>query len=741
MSRKAENTMCTRIFQEGRKRFGLLLLLGLCGLFTACGDTPQAVPDSGENQIYGYSLIFRDIPDPDEALRESGILAEHKDCQVLERYRAYQGNCIYRYLVFTDENYSYFEQCLQIFRKDSWTWEQTRISGTGWVEGRSVAITSVVGATDEGVFLEIIDFHAEDGEQRYLGFFDGIEGKLLMEWPKEADNTLVCQGQEINFVNSLAGTVYSYDVDGRQRGLITLDGFLEEGIVNPATENTIWYGGSRDGLRLWKDSRKSSSYELITVVAPYEARVACDPEGNLYFADAQAIWTQEKQPRKIMSFLESGYQLEKLYSIQAMEDGDLQCYVSVDGTLCLLELHRDTHEQTSEQKEIILYGAQNDIFLTQLITRFNRRNPQYHITFLESGEFSRIPAEIATGQGPDLLILSSSEAAEYARHGYIRSMEGIIEEPALFLDAAMENGRIDGITYGIPYCCTLDFPVFSTALVGNRSSWTVEEMMQLIEESDAEILFWYFSDPNAFQIVTEYGLYDNDNTDYIDWEKRESHLDEAPFARLLEFAKKYGDTGEYDMSEILSLTASGKIAGVAISLHRLGELDYAENFFSGRASYIGYPTSGGKRGIYTRAQCLYVNQATEQLEGITEFFRFMLSDEAQKLCVADGMCYQIPVRLSTIAYLTEQEQAKAKNPGEYGIGPISWLEDGLNESQQQVLVELLDQATPYNFYALEIYDILYEELDPYFQGNRSLEEAVAILDSRVQVYLNEKGAR
>lgn len=263
--------------------------------------------------------------------------------------------------------------------------------------------------------------------------------------------------------------------------------------------------------------------------------------------------------------------------------------------------------------------------------------------------------------------------------------------------------------------------------------------MQVIGESDAEILFWYFSEPNAMAIVTEYGLYDNENADYIDWAKGESHLAEEPFIRLLEFAGEYADTGEYGTEEVLPMLQDGRIAGARISLWKLGMLDYAENFFPGGTSYIGYPDCSGGRGIYARTQCIYVNQATEQMEGITEFFRFLLSEEAQRLCVADGECYQLPVRLSTISYLIEQEQTKAEKPGEYGTGSISWLEDGLDEGQLETLQELLDQARPYKFYAMEIEDILYEELTPYFQGARSVEETVAILDNRVQLYLDERG--
>lgn len=726
-------------WQTGRRYLCLLLLPGLCGLFAACGASSQAVPDFAENQIYSYSLEFRELPDPEEALYESGVLDGHEDCQVMERKRIYQDGRIYRYLVFIEEEDFYYDTCLQIFSEDTWAWEQIQIPTSGWLEDRSISVLSMVGATGEGVFLKIADYAAEENRS-YLGFFDGTAGSCLMPWPEETEDAFVCQDQEgkIYFADSGTGTIHIFDSKGKRLRTAVLDGFLKEGVINPATGGMLWYGGARDSLRLWKDIDKSVSYESVSKVAPYETQIACDQAGVLYYGDAQALWVQEEQPRQILSFAQRGYLLEELCSLQVQEDGSLGGYVCMDGSLYRMRLIREEAGAASQQQEIVLDGG-GDIFLEQIVTRFNLRYPQYHITFLESGEELRIQTEIAVGQGPDLFTLSSFSGAEYARNGYIRDLEGIVEDSSLFLEAAMECGRFNGVTYGIPYGCSIKFPVFSEEIAGNRQSWTVEEMMQVIGESDAGILFWYFSEPNAMAIVTEYGLYDNDNTDYIDWKKGESHLAEEPFIRLLEFAGEYGDTGEYGTEEALAMLRSGRIAGAEISLWKLGMLDYAENFFPGRTSYIGYPNCSGEGGVYVRSQCIYVNRATEHMEGITEFFRFLLSEEAQRLCAADGECYQLPVRLSTISYLAEQEQAKAEKPEEYGTGSLSWLEDGLDEGQLETLQELLDRARPYKFYAMEIEDILYEELKPYFQGTRSVEETVTILDNRVQLYLDERG--
>ena len=170
-------------------------------------------------------------------------------------------------------------------------------------------------------------------------------------------------------------------------------------------------------------------------------------------------------------------------------------------------------------------------------------------------------------------------------------------------------------------------------------------------------------------------------------------------------------------------------------------MDYADTFFEGKASYVGYPTSTGKKGVYVRADCLYVNQATDQLEGVREFLRFMLTEEAQKLCVAGGESFILPVRLDAIYHLVELDQRKEENPCTYEDGYVIWQEDGLDQEQLKTLEKLLEQAQPYKFNAMELGSIMEEELAPYFSGDRSLEKTVEILDSRIQVYLDERGPR
>lgn len=61
-----------------------------------------------------------------------------------------------------------------------------------------------------------------------------------------------------------------------------------------------------------------------------------------------------------------------------------------------------------------------------------------------------------------------------------------------------------------------------------------------------------------------------------------------------------------------------------------------------------------------------------------------------------------------------------------------------SEQQAEEFRFLIENSRPANWYALDIQDMLYEELAPYFDGQRSSKEVSEILNNRVQVYLDER---
>ena len=300
---------------------------------------------------------------------------------------------------------------------------------------------------------------------------------------------------------------------------------------------------------------------------------------------------------------------------------------------------------------------------------------------------------------------------------------------------------LQGRQFGIPYECRLRFATYSRELTGDRDSWTLDEMMEAVRNSGAEVLQCGAS---GRDIVLEYGLYDNDNRKFIDWEKGESHLNEAPFLELLAFAKEYADREEHSGNpytdpdtRLLEGKAAAKVP--VVDVDRLEGLNGLYASFQGKPAYIGFPREEGN-GVYVLSRNFYVSSLTKQREGCKAFLDFILSEEVQKDYVEFGNSdtaaskgASLAVSLSALErsiQLKKQERDSGKG-GRLTEEGIEYSGKGLSEEQEAAFRFLLENARPANWRVQEIEGMVYEELAPYFAGQRRAEEAAGMLHNRV----------
>lgn len=246
-----------------------------------------------------------------------------------------------------------------------------------------------------------------------------------------------------------------------------------------------------------------------------------------------------------------------------------------------------------------------------------------------------------------------------------------------------------------------------------------------------------------------YYIYLNDNKTFIDWENGKSHLTEEPFLDLLEFAKEHADDGQHTWENDAEAVKEGKMIAVnptvSGGLYNFDYLSRLENTFLGEPAHLGYPRSEGN-GIYVRPRLFLLNVRSDNREGAEIFLRYLLSEETQMRLVEFSVddfppgvgevgaeMPNLAVRLSALERSIELGLQKGPNSLVYNL-----FHDGLTEEQAQWLHFLIENARPGNFYVQEIESIIYEELEPYFQGQRTAEDAARILDNRVQLYLDER---
>ena len=531
----------------------------------------------------------------------------------------------------------------------------------------------------------------------------------------------------------------------------------------PGSGEILWYGTRNKEFGVWhlEDGTAVPLDDTVIGSSNMQIHRGSEQDGGLYLVDNQGLWRMDGgDVTELCHFSDRSYVLEALYSMEVLEDGSLLLFVRCYEEDMLLRIEGDRVPLSEKQVITLATTYAGKSSLDRAISRFNRTNELYRVELLtlEAQEMApdytakrqefidQIMMETVAGRGPDLFSSEIINASDMVQNGYLQSLEGVLEDEDVYWQAALDSGRIQGELYGIPYDCSyLMLTTYSRNFTGDRQSWTLPELIEAVRNSDAEVLQ---NDFDGCAIVLAYALYDNDNKTFIDWENGKSHLTVEPFLDFLEFAKEYADNGQHTWENNAEAVKEGKMIAINPTvfggMSRFDYLSDLEDVFSGEPAHLGYPRSEGN-GIYMMPRLFYLNARSDKREGVEVFLRYLLSEETQRRHVEFSVhdfqpvvgekgaeTPRLAVRLSALEKSIELGLQKGPNSLVYGI------HDGLSEEQAQWVRFLIENARPGNFYVQEIEDIIYEELEPFFQGQRTAEEAAKILDNRVQLYLDER---
>ncbi len=575
-----------------------------------------------------------------------------------------------------------------------------------------------------------------------------LSSEVQSQWSgKESDGQLVADGENgFYFFAESSGTILCYDSQFQKKKNFEA-GKKVYGIFRSQTDDILyWYGiGEGNKAVLGNLDKGKALYKSVEGLATeYVANVSS--EGVIYFADTQNLWrVVDGTPQKVYSFSNNGYLISEVYSMTATDAGKMRLLVEMDGQNYVLTV-QEVDSQV-EKQEITMAFVDRPLALERSVARFNRKNKEYHITVVnpEDGESEdefrkRMQMELSVGKGPDIYghdIVYDVDS--YVKNGYLECVDDVFEDTSLYINAAIEASKVQEHLYGVPFECTFDFVYYAASQVGDRDSIRLEELMRLVEASDAEILQ---EGCGGASIVYQYGLSDSSNTAFIDWENGISYLNGEKFIDFLEFAKKYADTDDVEREFFVE---------APFYFGEMFDLKTIFQSFQGDVRILGYPRESGN-GIYINTRSLYLSAASQNKDGAKAFLKFLVSGEEQYayamydveqqmkdegVSSIQGHMQQFPISKNAIDLLVES--AWETNESCFIETDSGTIQIGTPYTEEMIeeFYFIIEHAQPKENRASVIEDLVYEELEPFFSGDVSAEEATEKLHNRVQLYLDE----
>lgn len=418
-----------------------------------------------------------------------------------------------------------------------------------------------------------------------------------------------------------------------------------------------------------------------------------------------------------------------------------------------------------DKKELVLGGAYISSDLKAKVIEFNKASDQYRITLKDYNIYNsgkdwmagqnRINSDIISGQMPDIMMLSDvGSYANYASKGALADIGAMLEaDPELggleYLQNVWDAFSVNGKLYAVVPSFNVHTMAAKKSLVGEPQSWTmadVEAALAGMPEGATAFGSSMLRDTFIYQMMDFAGR------DFIDVETGKCSFNSQGFMDMLEYARTLPRENDqmYDMEyevyvdsenqyrENRSLLYDLYISNIKDSKYQI------KGYIGEEVSFVGFPATGSNGStLVTGSYTFMISARSGQIDGAWQFVRQFLAEEYQ----TSAELYNMPVLKS--AFLARAREATERPYWIDESGARQYYDDTWYVNGEEIILEPFTQEEVDKFcefiytvnrtgyYNEFIHNIIAEEAEAFFAGQKSVREVADIIQSRAQVYVDE----
>lgn len=401
--------------------------------------------------------------------------------------------------------------------------------------------------------------------------------------------------------------------------------------------------------------------------------------------------------------------------------------------------------------QLVLAGYNLDATLLSAVQRYNDSNRGYRITVNDYAKYdeynslnaglARYSAEVTAGNTPDIYDLSYFSTQQYAA-------KGLLENLLPYMDADTDLTRdtfykaVDLSAYrGGVYELVPAFSVLS--LAGSADivpvPFTVADFTALAEIYTPEQLFGTDMTKSEF---LKYALMFNKEEVYST-ENVHCNFTAETFGDILSFAKRLPD----EKSENSGTPYTRALQGEQLMLIELmgpyfvDFLSYYNTFFGEDSVTTGLPSAAGSGCAFVPQMPLGMSSSSAYKDGVWDFFKFLMSESVQRelftrmYLPSNKAVLQETVDSYVAAYV--KQPMKLYNVGR-DMETVEIQGSMSGEKAESAASAFIDGVDTYGVYEKEILNIIIDAAGAFFAGDKTVEDTLTVIQSRVSIYLAEQ---
>ncbi len=427
--------------------------------------------------------------------------------------------------------------------------------------------------------------------------------------------------------------------------------------------------------------------------------------------------------------------------------------------------------ETVKEKQILTVAqldSEPDYSFTAAMLHFNRSHDDVRLEYTDYSQYNteddhtlgltKFNTEAMAGKLPDIIPTGEIAYRQFAAKGLLEDLYPWIDgDPDLaredFFPNLLKALEVNGGLYQMVPGFSVETLSGAAVVVGETPGWTYDEFYEALKKMPEDCTPL---EPTTTRDQVLSALLCVNLDSLVDWGTGTVCFESDGFRQMLEFVARFPDEGMLENEEVTGdnsqdLIRQGRQMLAQTYLYGLDSILWNDVNFGGKSTYIGWPTTDGVGSIMRIGSGFAMSRNCSNKEAAWEFFRGMLTERSQKeVYVIPSNRHAFEKQLKE--YMTPIYQ-KDDN-GNYVLDENGekiqesrggWTDDTgdhyvytLTQEQADEILEVIDTCTKVANYDTSIYDIVYAEAQAYFAGQKSLDDVVRMIQSKVNLFVNEQ---
>lgn len=488
---------------------------------------------------------------------------------------------------------------------------------------------------------------------------------------------------------------------------------------------------------------------------------------NLLLTNNLGVYTWkigDAEPKMYMSFINSDLPTNNIYNMQMIDDKHfVAIYNDIENWEQRCAYFTYVNPEDIPDKEVLVLGGEYvSSEVRSKVIEFNKTSDQYRILVKDYSTYNtnddwtagqtRLNNDITSGQMPDIMLLNDmSSFGNYVSKGALADVGALLKADEElgkleYLQNVFDAYSVKGKLYAVVPGFNVRTMVAKKSLVGEPQSWTMEDAEAVLATmpEGASVFGEMMRDTYIYYMMSYAGQ------DFIDVETGKCNFDSQSFIDMLKYAKtlptEYPQDywEDYDYSYYESQYRENRALLYDLYISNIRDCKYQiKGYIGEEISCVGFPTSDSNGSVLSPGNYTFMLSAkSKQLDGAWQFVRQFLTEEYQ-----NEDQYYMPVLKS--AFLNKAKEATERSywldeDGNKEYYDDTWYINGeeivlepFTQEEVDAICEFIYTVNRTAYYNDDIRNIITEEAEAYFSGQKSVQEVVDIIQSRAQVFVNE----